>query len=809
MRRSSTTRPTTTGCSGSRPSSGSIRSCRARTRPTQTVGGRREHAVRPRRARRADAEPRQRVHARRGPASGASRRRPAPAATVQLAHRAQDRRPRDQPAVRARRARPRAATRGDGRVGEDVTGQRRARARHPAATGRRRASRPRGGARRGVHPGRRVRAAQRAAGDDARSRGRADPCARRILRRGNVRGIDRGAALPVVREPAQRGQRRPATAAGQERRPRARGGQARLDRLRAVRARRSGRGRTPPVVLAERDLRAAGRVGAAHEPVLPDDRHDRRRPRLRRRTTASTATTSSTRSTASSSRSTSSRCTTSSARRAARRAGRSRTSTRPSRSTPSCSTSPSSVGRTGRATPYAVMEPGAGRGAASVRQATLHNQDVVQRQGRADRRHRRAAQGRRRHPRGARPGRRAARRHRARVRHARRAAPSAATPLAPGEGGRHRPALPQRAVVPGAGARPRRAHRLARRRSTSRRSGEVTAAALTQPLEPAAAAARHRGGAVRPDPRRPAADRGRSCATPRRASVKLDEKTANRCAARPSGATRPPRRRRPGSPGSSPSVRGAHPPRSAREGEDEGARGGFLVALNIRHVGPGRRARALAAVVRVDRRRSARRPRDELAAVEGRRRIIADSPYSTGSRWTGTARSWSGGRPPAHSWRRQDTPVPGRPPCPADVLEGLTVVATGSLEGYTPRGRPGRRSSRAGARRHPACPRRPISSRPAPGAGSKLAQGGGARRAASSMRRSSGSSSSRVDRPRSGAGARSGLEPSEECAKGEEHVLPPSSARTGRQLSQMVPTWVNASWRPVPSRTCRPASTDR
>ena len=78
-----------------------------------------------------------------------------------------------------------------------------------------------------------------------------------------------------------------------------------------------------------------------------------------------------------------------------------------------------SVGRTGRATPFAVMEPArvaGSRGAAG---------DAAQpgrraREGRADRRHGRAAQGGRRHPRGPRARRRAARRHRARVRDARR-----------------------------------------------------------------------------------------------------------------------------------------------------------------------------------------------------------------------------------------------------------------------------------------------------------------------------------------------------------------------------------------------------
>ena len=96
-----------------------------------------------------------------------------------------------------------------------------------------------------------------------------------------------------------------------------------------------------------------------------------------------------------------------------RRAGRSRSSTRRRRSTPSCSTSAVNVGRTGRVTPFGVMEPVKVAGS-TVEMATLHNAVRGRAQGRADRRHRRAAQGRRRHPRDRRPGGRPARRDRAR-----------------------------------------------------------------------------------------------------------------------------------------------------------------------------------------------------------------------------------------------------------------------------------------------------------------------------------------------------------------------------------------------------------
>ena len=334
---------------------------------------------------------------------------------------------------------------------------------------------------------------------------------------------------------------------------------------------------------------------------------------------------------------------------------------------------------------------GARRRVSEVRQATLHNQDVVKAQGRADRRHGRAAQGRRRDPRGARPGRRAARRHRARVRHADRTAPSAA----------RRSRRPRRATSTcAARTRGPARRRCAAASSTSRSRGaldieaigEVGAAALTQPLHPSRRRSSPRPGCSS-SPSRPVPDRGASCATYETGLVKVvGENGLPAIAARRFARKMPPSKPAPegraGRPIRSPaSARGATPT-TAQVDELEKAKQKelwrFLVALSIRHVGPVA-ARALAALLRIARRdpRGApgpSSPRSTGSAASSR------MPCSTGSRSTGTSRSSSSGGRPGCRGRSRITRGPVNAAAADGPLAGLTVVATGSLEGFTREG---------------------------------------------------------------------------------------------------------------------------
>ncbi len=228
------------------------------------------------------------------------------------------------------------------------------------------------------------------------------------------------------------------------------------------------------------------------------------------------------------------------------------------------------VGRTGRVTPFGVMEPVVVAGS-TVERATLHNATEVAAQGRPHRRHRRAAQGRRRHPRDPRAGRRPARRHRARVRHA-DDLPGVRDAARSREGGRQGHPVPQQPVVPGAAARaavePGRARGL--RHRGPRLRGRGRAARLGRP--------RRRVDPVRPDRRghRPGPalhaggeedrPRGRRRRRPgpvgQRAEARRQPRSGEAAAAlaRPRGAVDPPRRPHGGArPGPAPRVDAAHP----------------------------------------------------------------------------------------------------------------------------------------------------------------------------------------------------------------------------------------------------------
>lgn len=144
----------------------------------------------------------------------------------------------------------------------------------------------------------------------------------------------------------------------------------------------------------------------------------------------------------------------------------------------------------------------------------------------------------------------------------------------------------------------------------------------------------------------------------------------------------------------------------------------FLVALNIRHVGPVA-ARALAQWFgSVDAIRGA--TRDELAAVEGVGGIIADAlidwfdvdwHVEIVERWSGAGARLA---TPGH-------PGPGAAAVAGGVLDGVTVVATGTLEGYT---REGAQEAilAAGGKAASSVSKKTDFVAAGPGAGSKLAK---------------------------------------------------------------------------------------
>ncbi|MFB7250573.1 NAD-dependent DNA ligase LigA [Microbacterium sp. NPDC056234] len=144
----------------------------------------------------------------------------------------------------------------------------------------------------------------------------------------------------------------------------------------------------------------------------------------------------------------------------------------------------------------------------------------------------------------------------------------------------------------------------------------------------------------------------------------------------------------------------------------------LLVSLNIRHVGPVA-ARALAQWFgSLDAIRAA--SREELAAVEGVGGIIADSLLDwfeidwhreIVERWAQAGVQWA---TPGH-------PGPGAAVAEGGVLDGLTIVATGSLDGYT---RDGAQEAiiKAGGKAASSVSKKTDFVAAGPGAGSKLAK---------------------------------------------------------------------------------------
>ncbi len=142
----------------------------------------------------------------------------------------------------------------------------------------------------------------------------------------------------------------------------------------------------------------------------------------------------------------------------------------------------------------------------------------------------------------------------------------------------------------------------------------------------------------------------------------------------------------------------------------------FLVALSIRHVGPVA-ARALAAYFgSLDAIRAA--SREELAAVEGVGGIIADAVLE----WfevdwhVEIVDAWRAAGVP---WATPGHPGPGRAGEAGGVLAGLTVVATGSLEGYS-REEAQEAILRAGGKAASSVSKKTDFVAAGPGAGSKL-----------------------------------------------------------------------------------------
>ncbi len=334
-----------------------------------------------------------------------------------------------------------------------------------------------------------------------------------------------------------------------------------------------------------------------------------------------------------------------------------------------------SVGRTGRATPFAVMAPARVAGSV-VRQATLHNQEVVK-------------------AKGVLIGDTVVLRKAGDVipevlgpvvelRDGTERAfvmpvdcPECGTPLAPAKEGDIDLRCPNTRACP-AQVRGRVEHIGSRGALDIEALGEVTAAALTQPSVPELPPLESEAGLF---------DLTLEQLVPIEVVVRDAETGEPRVDPKTGAAVRrAPFRRNPSPAEKKDGLAGPQPSAQALTLLDELEKAKtkelwrFLVALNIRHVGPVA-ARALAQWFgSVEAIRAA--TRDELAAVEGVGGIIADAVTDwfdvdwhreIVERWAAAGAQLA---TPGHAG-------PGAAAAGGGVLEGLTVVATGSLEGYS------------------------------------------------------------------------------------------------------------------------------
>jgi DNA ligase (NAD+) len=372
-----------------------------------------------------------------------------------------------------------------------------------------------------------------------------------------------------------------------------------------------------------------------------------------------------------------------------------------------------SVGRTGRATPYAQMAPAHVAGSV-VRQATLHNQDVVKAKGVliGDMIMLRKAGDV--IPEVLGPV--------AELRDGTERAfimptdcPECGSPLAPAKEGDVDLRCPNTRGCP-AQVRGRVEHIGSRGALDIEALGEVTAAALTQPLAPQAPALETEAGLfdLTIEELVPIEVIVRDSET---GEARIDEKTGD-------VVRRAPFSRNPSAAEKKDGLTGPQPSAQALTLVDELEKAKtkdlwrFLVALSIRHVGPVA-ARALAQYfgsLKAIRAAS----RDELAAVDGVGGIIADAlidwfavdwHVEIVDRWVA-----AGARLeiPGH-------PGPGAAALAGGVLDGVTVVATGSLEGYT---REGAQEAiiQAGGKAASSVSKKTDFVAAGPGAGSKLAK---------------------------------------------------------------------------------------